>query len=212
MIAAPDLRLNAMSVVLARRTLLERMDLSIPAGTWCGIVGPNGGGKSTMMKAIAGLIDHDGEIVLRWPQAHRGRIGYMPQRVELDTSLPITVKDFLRLHYERRPVWLKAELDHRIAALLARLEVTPFLQQRIGSLSMGQHQRMMLCAALANEPQLLLLDEPLAGVDETGRDVLLRVLEDYNADGGSILMVEHYWDVVRDRSGSNRRRASSGHP
>lgn len=202
MIAAPEIRLEAMSVVIDRRLLLQPMDLQVPAGTWCGIVGPNGGGKSTLMKAIAGLVDHGGKIALHWPQPKAGRVGYMPQRVELDASLPITVKDYLRLHFERRPVWLRADVDERMDALTSRLEVRPFLNQRIGSLSMGQHQRMMLCAALSNEPQLLLLDEPLAGVDKAGREILLRVLEDYSRDGGSILMVEHNWDVIRDHCSS----------
>ncbi|MEM1141755.1 MAG: metal ABC transporter ATP-binding protein [Pseudomonadota bacterium] len=197
MIAAPEIRLEAVSVVVDRRSLLEPLDLSIAPGTWCGIVGPNGGGKSTLIKALTGLVDHHGKIALFWSQARPGRVGYMPQRVDLDTSLPITVKDYLRLHCEHRPVWLRANGNDRVDSLVEILEVVPFLNQRIGSLSMGQHQRMMLCAALANEPQLLLLDEPLAGVDEAGREILLRVLSRYNADGGSILMVEHNWEVVR---------------
>ncbi|MEM6999202.1 MAG: ATP-binding cassette domain-containing protein [Pseudomonadota bacterium] len=180
------------------RELLTPMDLTFAARAWTGIVGPNGGGKSTLMKAIAGLVNHVGDITLHWPQAYPGRIGYMPQRVELDTSLPVTVQDYLRMHCKRRPVWLKPEQDERLAELIETLEVQPFIQQRIGSLSMGQHQRLMLCATLSNDPQLLMLDEPLAGVDEAGREILLRVLQAYHRDGGSILMVEHNWDVIRD--------------
>lgn len=198
MIIAPSIQLDAMAVRIERRQLLEPMDLGIPAGSWCGIVGPNGGGKSTMMKAIAGLVNHEGKVALHWPQAHAGRIGYMPQRVELDTSLPITVQDYLRLHCERRPVWLRAEIEDHLTALIDRLEVEPLMNQRIGSLSMGQHQRLMLCAALSREPHILMLDEPLAGVDESGREILLRVLDDYHREGGSVLMVEHNWDVIRE--------------
>ena len=205
-----------MSVTINRRMLLKPIDLTIPANTWSGIVGPNGGGKSTLMKAIAGLVDHQGKITLHWPLAQPGRIGYMPQRVELDTSLPVTVQDYLLMHCKRRPVWLRADADERIDALVRQLEVRPFLNQRIGSLSMGQHQRLMLCAALSNEPELLMLDEPMAGVDEAGREILLRALEDYNNDGGSILMVEHNWEVVRDHCASvvwiDQGLVSSGTP
>lgn len=198
MIAAPQITLASMSVTVDRRMLLKPMDLTIPAHSWCGVVGPNGGGKSTLMKAVAGLVDHEGTITLHWPLGKPGRIGYMPQRVEVDASLPVTVQDYLRMHCERRPVWLRADVDERIDALINALEVRPFLEQRIGSLSMGQHQRLMLCAALSNEPQLLMLDEPVAGVDEAGRETLLRVLQDYRNDGGTIVMVEHNWEVVRN--------------
>lgn len=169
----------------------------MPAHSWTGVVGPNGGGKSTLLKAMAGLLNHKGRITLHWPLKHPGRIGYMPQRAELDASLPITVQDYLRMHCERRPVWWRPKRNERIDELIAELEVAAFLKQRMGSLSMGQHQRLMLCAALANEPQLLLLDEPMAGVDEAGREVLLRVLKRYHDRGGSIVMVEHHWDVLR---------------
>ncbi|MEM7097879.1 MAG: metal ABC transporter ATP-binding protein [Pseudomonadota bacterium] len=199
MIAAPQIKLEEMSVSIDRRMLLKPMDLEIPPHSWCGIVGPNGGGKSTLMKAIAGLLDHDGLITLHWPLNHPGRVGYMPQRVELDNSLPVTVQDYLRMHSERRPVWLRTVPDEHLTSLIKQLEIQPFLNQRIGSLSMGQHQRVMLCAALSNNPQLLMLDEPMAGVDQGGREILLDVLGHYHREGGSILMVEHNWEIVRDQ-------------
>ncbi|MEM7219329.1 MAG: metal ABC transporter ATP-binding protein [Pseudomonadota bacterium] len=198
MIDAPEIRLQSMSVKVDGRTLLRPMDLQLPARTWCGIVGPNGGGKSTLVKAIAGLLDHEGTISLHWPQNRPGRIGYMPQRAEIDVSMPVTVQDYLRMHCQARPVWRRAETDEGTDALIKRLEVRPFLHQRLGSLSMGQHQRVMLCAALSNAPQLLILDEPMAGVDEPGREILLRVLADYHEEGGSVLVVEHNWEVIRD--------------
>lgn len=201
MIAAPALALHGASVVLERRVLLKPVDLEVPAGTWCGVVGPNGGGKSTLLKAIAGLVAHQGSIALHWPQAHPGRIGYMPQGVGVDASLPVTVLDYLRLHCERRPVWRRPGTNPRLRELIERLEVSAFLDQRLGSLSMGQQQRLMLCAALSNDPELLMLDEPLAGVDAAGREVLLRVIADYHEAGGSILMVEHNWDVIRRHCG-----------
>lgn len=187
-----------MAVVIERRMLLEPMDLRVPAGSWFGIVGPNGGGKSTLIKALAGLVPHRGRITLSWPGVAGGRVGYMPQRAEPDAALPVTAQDYLRLRSERRPVWLKPQGNARAEALIDQLEVRPFLLQRIGTLSMGQYQRLMLCASLLTDPQLLLLDEPLAGVDEVGRSVLLRALAAYHNEGGTVLMVEHNWSVVRE--------------
>lgn len=196
-VSAPAVTLKQMSVVVDQHELLTPMDLHIPAGRWFGIVGPNGGGKSTLLKAIAGLYPHRGDILLHWSQSKPGTLGYMPQGLTLDASLPITVSDYLRIHCERRPVWRKPATHTDVQATVEQLEIQALQQHKVGNLSMGQQQRLMLCAALANRPQVLLLDEPLAGIDKEGRALMLRVLGEYHQAGGSILMVEHNWSVIK---------------
>lgn len=197
-ILSPDIYLENVAVSILHHRLLASITLKIQAGSWLGIVGPNGGGKSTLIKTIAGLLPYQGRVSLHWRQAKPGVIGYMPQRAEIDASLPVTVHDYLRIHCEKRPVWQSEVPNTDLDEKIDQLGVRPFLQQKVGSLSMGQHQRLVLCAALSNKPQLLLLDEPIAGVDEDGREVILQVLKQYHAIGGSILMVEHNWQIIRE--------------
>lgn len=195
-LAAPAVVATELSVSLGSRQILQPLDLHLAPGQWCGVVGANGGGKSTLLKALAGLMPHRGEIEIHWQQPAPGEIGYMPQGMAVDAAMPVSVRDYLRLHSERRPVWRRDRLGAGPRALMERLEVSGFARQRIGSLSMGQHQRLMLCAALLREPQLLLLDEPLAGVDKAGRQLILSELQAFHRRGGGIVMVEHNWPVV----------------
>lgn len=192
----PSLQLTNVSVTVKGITLLEPLDLTLAGGQWHGIAGPNGGGKSTLLKAIAGLHNHSGSIALHWPNG-RNNIGYMPQLSPFDASLPVTALDFLRMHGDKRPVWQRFKGDSKIEAVINRVAIQKLLHKRLGTLSSGERQRVLLACALMNHPHILLLDEPLAGVDKQGREQILEILSQFKAEGGSLIMIEHDWQILQ---------------
>lgn len=194
--ASPSVKFQQLQVKIEQNTLLSGVDLDIEPGCWLGIVGPNGGGKSTLLKALLGLVPHQGQIHLDWHQGKIGAVGYVPQLAPFDATLPITVLDYLRMVSQDRPVWLRYKQSEKISQKMAQFEISDFADKRIGTLSTGERQRVLLCGALINEPDILLLDEPLAGVDKQGHQLILDMLSDYHQQGNSILMVEHHWHVV----------------
>ena len=193
---SPLISFDKVSVTINQSRLLDNVNLDIPPGCWMGVVGPNGGGKSTLVKAILGLVPHKGLISLNWPGSKKGNIGYVPQLAPFDPTLPITVLDYLRMVLEDWPVWLRYKRNNRIAEMMAQFEITEFSDKRIGTLSTGERQRVLVCGALLNKPDVLFLDEPLAGVDKHGQQLLLSILQAYHQQGHTIVMVEHHWHIV----------------
>lgn len=196
MMIGPSLYLANVAVTVKGMPLLEPLDLTLQGGQWHGIAGPNGGGKSTLLKAIAGLHNHRGTIKLHWPNG-RDSIGYMPQLSPFDASLPVTALDFLRMHCDKRPVWRHFKGDPKIDAVVERVGIEKLLGKRLGTLSSGERQRVLLSCALLNQPHILLLDEPLAGVDRQGREQILDILVQFKANGGTIVMIEHDWQILQ---------------
>lgn len=193
---SPSVVFQNTSVKIERNQLLSNFNLTIEPGCWLGIVGPNGGGKSTLIKALLGLVPHKGHISLDWHQGSIGSVGYVPQLAPFDATLPITVLDYLRMVSEERPVWLKYKQNKIIAKKMQQFDISHFADKRIGTLSTGERQRVLLCGTLINQPDILMLDEPLAGVDKQGHQLILDLLNDYHQQGKTILMVEHHWQVV----------------
>jgi len=197
MSSSPEIHVLNMSVVVNQNKLLDGVEMVIEPGTWLGIVGSNGGGKSTLLKALLGHMPHNGKIALKWPKLFAGRIGYVPQVAPFESSLPITVSDYLRIVSENRPVWFKAKHDAHKQALMEQLDIGDFNEKRIGTLSTGERQRVLLCGALINDPDILFLDEPLAGVDKSGHQLILDLLAKFHKSGKTVVMIEHHWHVIQ---------------
>jgi ABC-type Mn2+/Zn2+ transport system ATPase subunit len=195
--AGPSIEINNLGIKLGNVTLLTAVSASMSAGLWHGIVGPNGGGKSTLLKSIAGLMPHSGTIDMTWSKEKAPPIGYMPQLAPFEQSLPISVLDYLRLNSQNRPVWLSFKKRDDINQVVELLAIGALLKNRLGTLSMGERQRVLLATALLQKPSLLLLDEPLAGIDKSGQEKILDVLIHFKAQGGTIVMVEHNWQVLQ---------------
>ena len=193
---SPRVIFDNTTVKIEQNTLLSAFSLDIEPGCWLGIVGPNGGGKSTLFKALLGLLPHQGEIHLDWCQGKVGKIGYVPQLAPFEASIPITVLDYLRMVSEDRPVWLRHKRRQKINQFMERFDISAFADKRIGALSTGERQRVLISGAMINDPDILLLDEPLAGVDKQGHQLLLDILSEFHQQGKTILMVEHHWHVV----------------
>ncbi|MBU2891832.1 ATP-binding cassette domain-containing protein [Colwellia sp. D2M02] len=196
-ITGPAIEINNLGIQLGKITLLSAVSTTMSAGLWHGIVGPNGGGKSTLLKSIAGLMPHSGSIAMLWSNTKAPIIGYMPQLAPFEQSLPISVLDYLRLNSQNRPVWLSFKKRSEINDVVELLAIKTLLNNRVGTLSMGERQRVLLACALLQKPSLLLLDEPLAGIDKAGQEKILAVLTDFKKQGGTIVMVEHNWQVLQ---------------
>jgi zinc transport system ATP-binding protein len=190
MTAAIEIR--DLGVRLRRQSVLRGVNLDVVRGQCHAIVGPNGAGKTTLLRAILGELPHTGTIRLRYVGA--GRIGYVPQRLELAASVPVTVADFLQLNLERRAVFLGADpaLRARQHALLEQVACAHLISRQLRELSGGELRRVLVAQALAPQPEYLLLDEPASNVDQAGRAGLVALLDGIRRTHGvTMLLVEH---------------------
>ena len=200
--------------------ILSGIDADLRCGEVTALVGPNGAGKTTLLLAILGQVPYTGEIhFCRAAEHGQGapRIGYVPQRLPLDPDAPITVLDFFALSAQRRPVFLGASRRTREIAResLGRAGVAHLLQSPLGRLSGGELQRILFALALMDAPDILLLDEPVSGVDVAGEEQFCDFLSKVHRDSRfSLLLVSHDLSVVTRHADRviclNRRLVCSG--
>jgi len=203
MTAPPVLEIERLTVRRDRRRLLADVDLGVAPGSIHVLVGPNGAGKSTLFGAVLGNVEFGGAIRFHWRGS--GRIGWVPQSFVVDKTLPITVLDFLALGRQRVPVALhvRRATRRRADALLARVGLDGFASRLLGQLSGGELQRVLLANAIDPAPELLLLDEPSSGLDETAVRTLEEILGELKRSAGSgVLMVSH--DLAQARRIADR--------
>lgn len=195
----PALTLEQVSVQCQKNTILDHIDLTFAAGKTTAIVGPNGSGKSTLIKAILGQYTHTGNIQIAWPCQADARIAYVPQHIDFDRELPMNEKDFLGMLLQRRPIFCGLDKHYRdiVCHLLEKVAMLKPRPTKIGKLSGGQLKRMLLIQALYPEPNLLLLDEPMASLDEPGVFIFKTILRDLQAMGKTIIWVEHDFRAVK---------------
>lgn len=193
-----------LSVSYDRKRVLSNIFLEFQEGKRYGILGPNGSGKSTLLKAILGLVDDYHGKVTFWGkpvEEVRRRIVYVPQRSEIDFTFPATVRDVVLMgRYPHKRVFqrMNAE-DERLAdEALSELGITDLQNRQIGELSGGQQQRTFLARALAQQADLLLLDEPFVGVDIPTEEKIIEVLRKLSAAGKTPLVVHHDLQAVPD--------------
>ena len=196
--AAALLEIDGLAVRRHQEALLDEVSLRVQRGSVHVIVGPNGAGKSTLLAAMLGEIAFDGRIVLNW--IGTGKIGYVPQSFAVDPTLPVTVGDFLALTRQRRPVCLGLTAATRAAVtrLLDRVGLAGLDGRPLAALSGGELRRVLLTHALDPAPELLVLDEPAAGLDESAMRILDEILLGLKRSGQTtVLMVSHDLEQVR---------------
>ncbi len=199
------LGLRDVSVFYGERAALESVTLDVPAGAQVAIIGPNGAGKSTLFKALVGLVPlRSGEIVVqgRPPADHSASIAYVPQREEVDWRFPVTVQDVVAMGRYGRGSWhskLSASDRETVRSSLERLGVAGLAKRPIGELSGGQQQRVFLARALAQEPSILLLDEPFTGVDMATREATFALLADLRKQAVTVLVSTHDLEMAANR-------------
>ncbi len=191
------LEVTDLSVTLRGNRILEQISLAVKKGHIHALTGPNGAGKTTLMRSVMGGMPHQGTI--RFLFRDSCRLGYVPQFLEFDHSVPITVFDFLFLMLKRVPVFLgrRRAMRERITAILAATNCAHLIDRCVGQLSGGEFRRVLLAQALEPKPELLLLDEPASNIDEVGirqfEEMLISLRDQH---GITILMVSHSLDMI----------------
>lgn len=195
--------LENVSVVRGGQTLLQDVSLHIHCGQLTVLIGQNGAGKTTLIRSLLGEIPHGGAIRhvdAENRQVPRLRTGYVPQHLQFDKEMPVTVEDFLAAAFSRRPVWTGVSRKTRAAVLeaLKAVEGESLLKRPLGRCSGGEIQRVLLALAIHPTPDLLVLDEPVSGVDQNGLrmflDTVVRLKEQHHM---AILLVSHDLNLVR---------------
>lgn len=191
------LEIENLTVSYDSKPALLDISISVESGLMIGIIGPNGAGKSTLIKAILGFVEPDfGEIKI-FGKSHdeaKGKIAYVPQRRAVDWQYPITVKQVALLgRYGDIPWWREPTAEDReiVDNALNMVKMSEFENRQIGQLSGGQQQRVFLARALAQQAEMLLLDEPFAGVDAATERAISEVLERAKNKGQTLIVVHH---------------------
>ncbi|WP_296260513.1 MULTISPECIES: zinc ABC transporter ATP-binding protein ZnuC [unclassified Pseudomonas] len=200
------IRLKNVSVTRTGQSVLENIQLSVSCGEIVTLIGPNGAGKTTLVRAVLGLLKPDSGDIWRRPKL---RVGYMPQKLQVDVTLPLSVLRFLRL---------VPGVDRATAlAALAEVGAEKVIDSPLQGISGGEMQRVLLARALLRRPELLVLDEPVQGVDVAGQAelyALITQLRDRHQCG--VLMVSHDLHLVMSTTDQvvclNRHVCCSGHP
>jgi zinc transport system ATP-binding protein len=183
-------------VQLDGRTVLEDVNLEVKEGDFLGMIGPNGGGKTTLLKAILGLLKPQRGTVQVFgmsPEAARKRVGYLPQKSLFDQRFPVSALEVVMMgRYGRKGLFGRYTPEDRSAArsILEAVGMEEHADREIGTLSGGQQQRIFVARALVSEPDLLLLDEPATGIDSSRQREFYELLRDLN-EKMTIIMVSH---------------------
>ena len=196
------LRIQNLSVRIGGDKILRDVNLHVHCGQLVALIGPNGAGKSTLVKAILGQREYDGIIAFSAPgMRHRKmpRIGYVPQSPAFDPGDPVTVADLFACCQSKRPAFLGLSRDMRDKTMecLERVHGEDLIDKRVGTLSGGELQRVLLALALEPLPNILILDEPLSGVDVEGQNDIMDMLDEIRKRFDlSILMITHDFGML----------------
>lgn len=186
------LEVKGLTVGFNEKPVIGGVSFSVEAGDVLAVAGPNGSGKTTLIKAVLGIIPYRSGSVRLFggedPKTARRRIAYIPQRMELDRTFPISLKEMLGLHGV-----MDASVLQRYVELL---ELDGLLSRRVGELSGGEMQRALLAYAVIKEPALLIMDEPTSWVDVKGADCVLCIMEEFKNKGIAMMIVSHDFSVI----------------
>jgi ABC-type Mn2+/Zn2+ transport system ATPase subunit len=221
----PIVELASVTVRYKELVALEEVSLQVTPGVFLAVIGPNGSGKTTLVRTILGLLEPIGGTVRLFGRPpgqlgkEWGRIGYVPQLVQIDPRFPIRVLDVVlmgrygQIGLVRRP----GRRDREAARVaLDRVGLSDLARRQIGQLSGGQRQRVLVARALATEPELLILDEPTTGVDVGTTEGLFELLDGFHRSGMTVIAVSHDVGVVAQHVTQvfclNRRLVAHGRP
>ncbi|OGY68008.1 MAG: hypothetical protein A3H63_01565 [Candidatus Harrisonbacteria bacterium RIFCSPLOWO2_02_FULL_45_10c] len=184
----PILKVSNLTVAFGKEIVIDNLDFEIQKGDVLAVIGPNGAGKTTLFKALLGMIPYRGTVA--W--AAGVRIGYVPQRMEIETDVPLTVYEFLALRQSAG--FSREKAEEAVASVLLPKEI---LNSGLGSVSVGQRQRILIAWALLGKPSVLLFDEPTADIDIRGQESIYQLLhhlqDKYNF---TVILISHDLNIV----------------
>ncbi len=195
------LKVQNVSVKIGGDRILKDVNLHVHCGQLVALIGPNGAGKSTLLRTLLGEREFDGNIIFSAPGTRRAkaRIGYVPQTPSFDPGDPVSVADLFACCLSKRPAFLGQSKQSRelILECLDRVHGEDLIDKRVGTLSGGELQRVLLALALEPMPNILILDEPLSGVDVEGQTGLMDMLDEIRREYDlSILMTTHDFSML----------------
>lgn len=202
------IKISDISVSAGKTPIIEHVNVHIHCGKLTAVIGRNGAGKSTLIKAILGEVPHEGTIEFRDMKENKVKklkIGYVPQHLNVKKDAPVSVYDLFASCISNVPVFLcrKKALYDKILSRLALFEAENLIDKRLGDLSGGELQRVLLSIACTPVPNLLLLDEPVSGVDRKGMELFYRTIhslkEKYDL---SVILVSHDLTLVKEYADS----------
>ena len=192
----PVIQCRGVTVAYGRDVVLDRVDLTVPRGILLPFIGPNGAGKTTLLKACLGLVPHQaGEIICDFG----GKApAYVPQQKHLDSIFPVSVRDIVSMGlYSERGFWgrLNCRQQKRLEEVLDRFDLQPHQKKHFGELSGGLRQKTLLARAVLTDAEVLVLDEPMAGLDAPSEASLLALIRSlHQNEGKTVLWVHHRMD------------------
>jgi manganese/zinc/iron transport system ATP- binding protein len=195
---------HALTVAYNHKPVLRDIEFDVPPGVLLAIVGPNGSGKTSLLKACLGLVPTASGAVEFWGKhlnAQRNRIAYVPQRESVDWDFPVSALDVVTMGRYRKIGWCKPiTASHKAVArdCLAKVGMEQFADRQIRQLSGGQQQRVFLARALAQDAELYIMDEPFAGVDIATEKAIIAILKDLKNSGKTVIAVHHDLETVKE--------------
>jgi zinc transport system ATP-binding protein len=196
-----------LQVELGGKRILDGLNTHVGRGSITALIGLNGSGKTTMLRSILREYPYRGEIKFHCGHDHKQHrpeyVGYVPQKIAIEPRLPLTVRELFGLTLQRRPIFfgVSRNVSRRAEALLRRVNARDLLERPVAKLSGGEMQRVLLSLALEPHPELLLLDEPAAGIDFVDQKPFYDLLADLNRETGvTILLVSHDLSVVSEHA------------
>lgn len=195
-------QIKNISVKKGREWILRDVNLHIHCGELTALIGVNGAGKSTLLKTLLGEIVHTGEIIYTDTKTNgikKPVIGYVPQKLDFDLSTPVSVLDLFVSTLSKRPAWLPVskKMRERVKRSLAAVEAEYVIDRKLGVLSGGEIQRVLLALALEPIPNILLLDEPVSGIDQNGLKLFYETVDKVKKNYDlSIILVSHDFELV----------------
>ena len=186
-----SIEITDLNLTLSGNEILKNINLTINSGEIHCLVGPNGGGKTSLLKCILGQLPFSGKIEMKYTDEKI--IGYVPQILDFEKTLPITVEDFMAITFQMRPCFLGISKKYKniIDDLLKKLSLFEKRKRLLGNLSGGERQRVLLAQSLYPYPNLLILDEPLTGIDKAGEEYFKEIIYELKRNGVTILWIHH---------------------
>lgn len=214
----PSIEFRNLNLTLGRNRILQDINFKVKPGTIHCIIGPNGGGKTSLLKSLLGQNSHTGEIRITWEGDGKGVIGYVPQMLDFDKTLPITVENFMAIICQKKPAFfsLSSKFRESVYHSLDRVKMKEKRKRKMGDLSGGERQRVLFSQSLMPSPELLILDEPTSGLDEYGEKIFSEIILELKEKGVTTLWINHDLQQVREQAdyvtSINKKIQFSGKP